>query len=167
MNCPLLSEQTTDVLLAYSAGRLDATRKLKLEKHMESCVRCAAFRVEQTELWAALDLWEPEPVSMGFNRDLWRKIGDAEAAPWYRKLAESLRSGVWKPAFPLAAAALVIGAGFMFDHTATVSTTSNGSGVSVVSTTEADQVERALDDLQLFEQFDVASSGNSRSASPM
>jgi anti-sigma factor RsiW len=170
MNCPLLSDQTADLLLDYSAGRLDPTRAIPLEKHMDNCDRCAAFRLSQTEVWAALDAWEPEPVSVAFNRALWQKIDREVHAPWYRKLADQLRFGAWKPAFPLAAAALVVAAGFAFDHhggaTSKLAVNFPGNfasnqavnpGVTSASLSEADQVEKTLDDLQLLRQLDAAS----------
>ena len=141
MKCPLLFEQ-----------RLDPTKTADLEKHMESCVQCATFRVEQAALWAALDEWEPPPVSMSFNRRLWQKIDDAASAPWHRKVADALRFGAWKPAFPLAAALVVVAVGFVLDHRNTSG--ASGSGVSL---SEADQVENTLDDIQLLKQFDAAS----------
>jgi hypothetical protein len=158
MNCPLLSEETTDVLLDYSAGRLEQAKAVKLEKHMVECESCAAFRAGQADVWAALDAWEPQPVSLNFNRHLRRKLDEAAAAPWHRKLMDALRFGAWKPAFPLAAAAVVIAAGFMFDHQSTVPDTSSVSATSGVSITEVDQIENTLDDIQLLRQFDAAAS---------
>ncbi|MDP9168995.1 MAG: hypothetical protein M3N54_00135 [Acidobacteriota bacterium] len=161
MNCPLESEDTLDLLLDYSAGRLDKTRTALLEGHMHDCPGCAAFRTEQTALWDALDVWEPEPVALNFNRRLWQKIEAAAAAPWHRRLADAVRFGAWKPAFPLAAAATLIFAGFMFDHQADRAIpAAPASGVSV---SDAEQVEKTLDDIQLLRQFDAApaSSGTS------
>ncbi len=154
MKCPLLSDQTADVLLDYSAGRLEPSRVVSFETHMESCDRCMTFRMQQADLWKALDTWEPEPVSMNFNRTLWQKIDQVAASPWYIKLADSMRFGAWKPAFPLAAAALVIAAGFVFDHPAGP-TRNQVATISVVS--EADQVENTLEEVQLLRQFDAAS----------
>jgi anti-sigma factor RsiW len=154
MNCPLQSEDTLNLLLDYSAGRLDTARTVALERHMHACSGCAEFRLRQTALWEALDAWEPEPVSMSFNRSLWQKIEAAAAAPWYRRLADALRFGAWKPAFPLAAAAVLIVAGFVYDHRNTETLAPSVSGVSV---SEAEQVEKTLDDIQLLRQFDAAS----------
>ena len=106
MNCPLQSENTMDVLLDYSAGRLDESRRALLERHMRACDACAAFRLDQSALWSALDGWEPKPVSMDFNRRLWQRIDAIQTEPWYRRLALSLRFGTWKPAIPLAAVVL-------------------------------------------------------------
>jgi anti-sigma factor RsiW len=152
MNCPLQKLETRDILLDYAAGRLDAVRATGLERHMAMCSRCAAFRMEQTAVWDALDAWHPAPVSMDFNRRLWHRI-DAANVPWYRALGDSLRYSSWKPAIPLAAAVVVIATGFLLDHPG--AKVSPVPGVSV-SMTEADQVEQTLDDIQLLHQLDVA-----------
>ena len=156
MNCPLQSEDTLDLLLDYAAGRLDPARSAVLEHHMELCACCAAFRTEQKVLWNALDEWEPEPVSPSFNRTLWQRIDAVAGEPWYRRCIDALRFGGWKPAFPLAAAACVVTAGFLLDHTSApkprVSVMTSG-----VSVAEVDQLEKTLDDIQLLRQLDSAS----------
>ena len=109
--------------------------------------------VEQAAVWAELDSWVPEPVSDGFNRTLWQKIGEAENAPWYRRLLESVRSAGWRPAVSLAAAAAFVAVGFVFDHSAgrtagpVASTAGAGWGMT---SGEADQVESSLEDIQLL-----------------
>jgi hypothetical protein len=128
MNCPLLSEQTSDVLLDYSAGRLDAAGATTLRRHVLVCDPCSAFLAGQAEVWAALDTWKAPPVSMSFDQRLWQR----------------LHFRVWKPAFPLAAAALIMVIGFVYDHK------------SQKSQSEIDQVERTLDDMHLLRQFDTA-----------
>ncbi|HWF11554.1 MAG TPA: zf-HC2 domain-containing protein [Bryobacteraceae bacterium] len=139
----------TDLLLDYTAGRLDDDERIRLERHMEECPACASFRMEQAAVWEALDLWEPAPVSMDFNRRLWQRIESAVATPWYRSLAESLRFANWKPLIPLTAAVLVIAAGFVFDHPA------RRTAVSGMTIREADQVEQTLDDIDLLHQLDA------------
>ena len=152
MNCPLQTEET-DLLLDYAAGRLalremDAARMATLVQHIETCPDCASFRKEQAAVWDALDLWEPAPVSIEFNRRLWQRIDAAAAAPWYTSLMESLRFANWKPVVPLAAAIAVIAAGFLLDHPR------GKSPIPGVSVREADQVEQTLDDIQLLHQLD-------------
>jgi hypothetical protein len=148
MNCPLQSESTLDVLVDYSAGRLDRVRSALLERHMKSCAGCAAFRAEQTALWDALDAWEPAPVSPGFNRSLWQRIAAIAAEPWYRR--------AWKPAFPLAAAGCVIMAGFLLDHSHDAAS-GGATAASAVSVAELDRAEKTLDDIQLLRRLDSAS----------
>jgi hypothetical protein len=60
---------------------------------------------------------------------------------------------MWKPVIPLAAACLLLAAGFVFDHKSS-SPVVNPSP-AVVSASEAEQVEKALDDLQLLRQLDA------------
>ncbi|HEY3823268.1 MAG TPA: hypothetical protein VGL82_01865 [Bryobacteraceae bacterium] len=164
MNCPLQTEET-DLLLDYSAGRLDAARAAALTQHMEQCPACAAFRTRQTAVWNALELWEPAPVSMDFNRRLWQRIDTAAASPWYQNLRDSLRFTNWRPAIPLTAAVIVIAAGFLLDHPGQQAPVPElGVSVTDVSLREADQVEQTLDDIQLLQQLDAVPSntGNSK-----
>jgi hypothetical protein len=79
-----------------------------------------------------------------------------ESAPWYERLAESMRMAHWKPAFTLASATLIVAAGFMLDHPGGRAPVAGGSSGADVSATEAEQVEQTLEDLQLLHQFDSA-----------
>jgi anti-sigma factor RsiW len=160
MNCPLGKEETAHMLLDYSAGRLDTASVAVLERHMESCAECAAFRAEQAAVWDALDAWKPSPVSLDFNRRLWQRIDAADAAPWYKRLVESLRMAPWKPVLPLTAAILIIAAGFLFDHPGGRSP-APGASADSVSVTEAEQVEQALDDIQLLRQLNTSATPGS------
>jgi anti-sigma factor RsiW len=164
MNCPLKRVETTDLLLEYSARRLDASKAAVLARHIEVCAECSAFLAGQTAVWDALDAWEPPPVSMDFNRRLWQRIDRAAEMPWYRGLFDALRAANWKPVFPMAAAVLVIAGGFLLDHRGERAVTPNSAtpGVSGVSIIEADQLDQTLDDIQLLRQLDsVAPSGSS------
>ena len=152
MNCPLKTQET-DLLLDDAAGTLarrglDAATMAALRSHMETCPDCLAFRAGQKNVWEALDLWEPAPVSQDFNRRLWQRIDAAAAAPWYVRLADSLRMTSWKPLIPLTAAILVIAGGFLLDHPGATTKTPD------VTIIEADQVEQTLDDIQLLRQLD-------------
>jgi anti-sigma factor RsiW len=165
MNCPLWKEETAHILLDYSAGRLDTARLAVLERHMESCAECAAFRTEQAAVWDALDAWKPSPVSLDFNRRLRQRIDAADAAPWYKRLVESLRVAplrisAWKPVLPLTAAILIIAAGFLFDHSGGRAPAPRAAADSV-SATEAEQVEQALDDIQLLRQLNTSATPGS------
>jgi hypothetical protein len=158
MICPLQKEQT-DLLLDYSAGRLDTAKSAMLVKHMETCSACASFRLEQTAVWTALDLWEPAPVSLDFNRRLWQRIDAAAAAPWYKSLRDSLRFANWKPVIPLTAAIIAIAAGFLLDHPGSQQPIPAVSVIGV-SVKEADQVEQTLDDIELLRQLDAVTPPN-------
>lgn len=157
MTCPQGSEEDYGLLLDYSAGRLTPVRKAALEAHMAVCQECAAFRDRQAAVWSALDVWDPPPVSPDFNRRLWQQIENPTTAPWHRKLKDALRWRTWQPAFPLAAAAALVVAGFVFDHRAMDAPRERVNSTVAVSSMEAEQVERTLDDLQLLKQLDPAS----------
>ncbi|HVW86936.1 MAG TPA: hypothetical protein VHB50_19755 [Bryobacteraceae bacterium] len=164
MKCPLKSDATLDLLLDYSAGRLDRARSAMLESHMAACEECAAFRVEQGVLWEALDAWQPAPASADFNRRLWSRIEMASRGPWYRWLADFSPARVWMRACAVAAIALLLVAGLMLEHSGRLAPHRN-MRVNGVSITEADQLERTLDDIQLLRQVDApaaAESGDSR-----
>ena len=162
MHCPIRSEETADLLLAYTARRLDPARTQTLEQHMNTCPECARFRAGQELVWRALDAWEAPAVAPDFNRRLYQRIEAEAAAPWYKRLF-TLPLTTWKPAVPLAAACLLVVAGFILDHPSPVTTPAATPSIRV-TVTEAEQVESALDDLQLLRQLDSsATSGSSES----
>jgi hypothetical protein len=170
--CPLKSEDTFDILLDYSAGKLNKAVSGRFEQHISACAECTAFVAGQSEVWKTLDVWEAQPVSLDFNRRLWRQIDVAAAAPWYTKLAHSLRMGAWKQAVPLTAAVFLVATAFMMDHPTAVQVTPNsatgyGASLTNVSATEAEQLEQTLDDIQLMRQLDAAAGGESAGSKPM
>jgi len=152
MNCPIQNEETAELLLAYTARRLDPAKTAILESHMDVCAQCAQFRTQQELVWQALDAWEAPPVTPDFNRRLYQRIESEAAAPWYTRLFTTPWA-MWKPAIPLACAAMLIMAGFVLDHPASLAPST--SPAIRVSVTEAEQVENALDDLQLLRQLDT------------
>jgi anti-sigma factor RsiW len=155
MNCP-----TEDVLLDYTAGHLDRAQTAVFERHSDNCERCGRLRAAQSAVWRTLDEWKPAPVSESFNRELWRRI-DADAAGlsgWSRDLAAALQFGFWRRVAPLAVALALIVTGFVLDHSGSPAVQSGhgGNGPIVMTTGEADQLDMALDDLQLLHEVDVA-----------
>jgi anti-sigma factor RsiW len=162
-NCP-----NEDMLLDYAAGRLNRAQTLLFEAHAEHCARCAALRTSQAAVWQSLDEWKPTPVSEGFNRELWRRIdADAHQPSWTRELAAALQFNFWKRLAPLAVAVALIATGFVFDHAGKQpGPLQPESAASIVITaSEADQLDRALDDIQLLHEVDAAAAAPSKPAS--
>jgi anti-sigma factor RsiW len=153
MNCPIRNEETAELLLAYTARRLDPAKTALLESHMDVCAQCAEFRAGQELVWQALDAWEAPLVTPDFNRRLYQRIESEASAPWYTRLFNTPWA-MWKPAIPLMAAGLVVVAGFMLDHPVSMLNAPSVTSPIRVSATEAEQVESALDDLQLLRQLD-------------
>ncbi len=159
MNCPYRSDETAGLLLDYTAHRLDAENMAMIERHLESCTECASLGLAQSAVWDALDAWDPPPVSGDFNRLLWQRIDASKAAPWYRRLAVSMNLPGWKPGLSLAAAIIVVGAGFVLDHRNERKVIPDVSAGERVSASEAEQMEQTLEDLQLLHQFDSSTAG--------
>src|SRR6476619_6436551 len=114
MRCPIETQENAELLLSYSARRLDPESAAILEAHMELCPACREFRAGQRALWEALDQWEARPVSLDFDRRLYRRIAEQEQMSWWARLFTPLRPMFVRPALPLAATAcLVLVAGFI------------------------------------------------------
>ena len=153
MRCPIETQENAELLLSYSARRLDPESTSILEAHMERCPACREFRDGQRALWEALDEWEARPVSPDFDRRLYRRIDEQDRMSWWAHIFGPLRPAFLRPALPLAATAcLVVVAGFL-----TVEPGRIAAPVAVESqqVREAEQVERALDDLEMLRQFDL------------
>ncbi len=80
MSCQIRSEEHTDRLLAYSAG------KLRGETAAEAGIAHALVRGMRgrsanlnPDVWNLLDNWEVRPVSVDFNRQLYAKIDAASS----------------------------------------------------------------------------------------
>lgn len=159
MRCPIETQENAELLLSYSARRLNPESTAILEAHMERCPACQEFRDGQRALWDALDQWDARPVSADFNRRLYRKIEEQEQMSWWSRIFGSM---VWRPAVPVAATAcLALVAGFISMNPGRVT----APVADNPQAREVEQVERALDDLEMLRQFDLvaASDNNSRS----
>jgi len=154
MRCPIETQENADLLLSYSARRLNAESTAILEAHMEVCPQCREFRDGQKMLWEALDQWEARPISPDFDRRLYRKIEEQSQSGWWTRVFGAGRPAFLRPALPLAAAAcLVLVAGFIIDNPA-------GVAAPVAETPqvrEVEQVERTLEDMQMLREFNLVS----------
>ena len=134
--------------------------------HLADCPSCAEAFARQSELWKILDAWDMPPVSSGSNRSLYAKIDAAAAAPWYERWASAIKPVFAQPSFAIGMAAVVIVGGFFFDHSApSVKPVANPA--VQVSTTEAEQVEKTLEDLEMLHQFDPGSEEKDASSKAM
>src|SRR5437899_7160241 len=117
MRCPIETQENAELLLSYSARRLNPESTAILEAHMELCPACREFRDGQRALWEALDQWEARPVSADFDRRLYRRIEEQEQQGWWTRVFGSMRPMFLRPALPLAAmACLVLAVGFIIDE---------------------------------------------------
>jgi len=153
MRCPIETQENAELLLSYSARRLNPESTSILEAHMELCPACREFRDGQRALWEALDQWEARPISADFNRRLYRKIEEQDQLGWWERIFGSGRPMFLRPALPLAATAfLVLVAGLMIDPGRIVTTAGETPQVR-----EVEQVERTLEDMEMLRQFNLVS----------
>jgi len=154
MKCPIETQENADLLLSYSARKLNPESTAVLEAHMAVCPQCREFRDSQRVLWEALDQWEARPVSADFDRRLYRKIEEQERLGWWQRLFGSGRPMFLRPALPLAAAAcLVLVAGFIIDSPGRVA----APVAENPQVREVEQVERTLEDMEMLRQFNLVS----------
>src|SRR5258708_8486846 len=84
MTCPLQTDNA-DVLLDYCSRTLDPERTAMLETHMKVCADCRTMSEAHKELWAALDLFDAEPISIDFDRKLYARIEASERIPLWER----------------------------------------------------------------------------------
>ena len=63
MRCPIEAQENAELLLSYSARRLDPESTAILEAHMKLCPACREFRDGQRALWEALDQWSTKGIA--------------------------------------------------------------------------------------------------------
>jgi anti-sigma factor RsiW len=155
MDCPIKTQENTDWLLDYAGGRLRGERAGLIARHVETCGDCARFVTAQQAVWNALDQWEPEAVSMDFDRRLYRSIEEARPSSGLRRMLRRLfrpLQPLWRPVLPLAAACLLIVAGVILHAPQVILPTHSTTRVEKI---EPEQVERTLDDMQMLRELTV------------
>ncbi len=141
------------MLLAYSTDRLDTDDAIRVRRHLESCPACSAWVEKQSAVWQALDVWEAPPVSADFDRRLYQRI--EQQVSWWDRLLQPLRPVLNYRTLPIAAAAgLLIAAGVFLDREASVPPPPRVDSAKVqVETLQPDQVEHAIDEVEMLNQF--------------
>lgn len=174
MSCLIKSEEHTDRLLAYCAGKLGGEAASEMALHLKSCAECARVHSAQASVWQALDSWSVAPVSVDFDRRLFARIEAENAAPWWQRelrrfgavIGDFMHPVISQPAFAFSAVAVVIAAGFVLDHPAKVYgpsaiATVRGTGV------EVEKVEATLEDMEMLRQFDAGTDEKESTAKSM
>jgi len=156
MNCPL-EAGNEGVLLDYAAGKLKAGGRAQMDRHMESCSACKQFAGAQATVWQALDNWEPAEVSMDFDRRLYARI--EQDVSWWTRLMRPLNP-LFRHLVPIAATAgVIIMAGLLLNRPSAVPAVPPQS--AQVESLQADQLQRALDDMEMLRQFNQLVPDNS------
>jgi anti-sigma factor RsiW len=162
MKCPLEVRDTAGCLLEYTSGKLDAERRARIEEHMAACPACHGFAGRQQAVWQALEAWEPAPVSVDFDRRLYQRI--EQEVSWWSRLLRPF-DPLFRHAVPVAAAAgVVFVAGMLLQRPAGKPAAPAEESAQVLETLQPDQVEHALDDMEMVRDFSsLVKAGNAES----
>ncbi len=173
MNCPIRTGQGAEYFIAYGARTLSPDAQASLEFHMLECAECRRMAEAQVSVWSALDVWDPVAMPPDFNQQrfdqkLYARIAADEQRPWYRRAFDFNLNWSLRPAMPVAAACTAVIAAFLLraplmDQKPSAPTASTSASKSV----DIEQVERALDDIDMLKQLGVApSAGNQKQVRP-
>ena len=174
MECPLNTKEGADLILDYCSDRLaasDPAKAIAFERHLaqDRCEECNRVVTAQRAVWDALDSYVAPAVSADFDEKLWKRIEESEARPWWRKLLDGPAAGwgmsgvSWKPAFVTASACAAVFAlmlairtgGSGGAHPDAVPAVEKASAVLVAAPVDFDQVEKAIDDIDMLDQLGV------------
>jgi len=153
MICPIDTQESAEILLAYCTGDLDQKRAAAIERHIQICPVCEEFASKQKMVWQALEAWEAQPVSADFDRRLYRRID--EEVSWGDRMMRPFRQMMARRALPVAATAcLAAMAVLLVDRQAKVANVAEPESAQI-ETVQPDQVEHAFDDMETLRQFSV------------
>ena len=140
--------ENAELLPEYSAGKLETSRAVELERHLLTCPSCRDLASAQGALWSALDDWKDVAPSAEFDRRLYERI-DGEVAWWERAL-RPFRPALRRIAMPLAAAAgLALLAGVIRDRPAAPPPAPRGAAAQI-EPLAPEQAEDTLEDMELL-----------------
>src|SRR5581483_4149182 len=149
MNCPLETQESSALLLAYSSGRLDSENAIAVRRHLDACPACTKFVDQQAAVWEALELWKAEPVSADFDRRLYQRI--EQQVSWWDMLLRPFRPLFGHQGLPIAAAAgVLIMAGLLLDRPTPPAVAPQSAQVEAL---QPEQVIHAVDEVEMLSQF--------------
>lgn len=163
VRCPIQNSKDAAMLLDYLDRRLDAASTVELDRHIAGCRSCQELLASQRAVWNALDMWSVEPVSRDFDRRLYERIGEEERkSVWsraWRWLTDAAMPHNFKPAMPLAAACMVVVAGFLLQAPPEADLMRGELKSELV---EIEQVEQTLGDVEMLRELGVDGDSGTR-----
>jgi len=150
MRCPLETREDREILVAYSAGTLNAGDTDPLEAHVQSCATCREFVRGQRVVWEALDGWEGPPVTADFDRRLLARI--EQEVSWWPRMRSRLGPLLIHRALPVTAVAALVVGGVLLERPSPLRVPPSPAVVQADGL-QPDQVVRALDEMDVLNQF--------------
>jgi len=161
MDCPIKGgkDAAADLIVGFCAGSLDPATLVAFERHLEHCTECSAQVLAQRSLWQALDQLPAPRINPDFDEKVFQRIAQEEALG----ILASHRLLSWRHALPLAAACVALGtAVFMKSPEPT-----QAPPVTPPQAVQIEQVEHALDDLDMLKQMGFENVGNADAVKPI
>ncbi len=152
MGCPIENGDGAELIVAYGARTLRPEKAAEFEQHLASCAKCRELAAAQQAVWTALDTWSPVAVSSNFDERLYRRIAAEERRAWWQRLAPVNWS--WRPAVPVAAACAALIAAFLLKDPLL----HRAAPMQNEPKLQIEQVEHALDDMDMLKQLSVEGS---------
>ena len=150
-------EEAVDLILKTGGGPPQGSpQHRELMRFLETCPETRALYERQRAVWGALDLWEPVEPSRHFDRRLRERVDElANQGPWRLRMFTT-----WRPAFAAGLAALLIAAVGVVQQRPDAAA---GTELAVVESVDdelyLEQLNRALDDIEMLADFDVVVDG--------
>ena len=129
---------------------------------MAECAACTEFVAAQQALWNAMNEWPAPAVSSDFDPRLERRLRETASSSWIERMLHALRPAFARPALALAAVCLVMAAGLLLQNPRAGVVPADDSHARVEKI-EPEQVERALDDMQMLRELSSAPSTDAAS----
>lgn len=149
MDCPLNNADAAELIIEYSAGKLDSNTASEFKRHLESCADCRALAAHQQAVWSALDELQPVAVSPDFDAKLYERITEEEQEAWWKRALHVEWS--FRPALPIAVASAALFAAFLLKNPFHLPAPQSESQ----SKPQIEQVLHALDDMDMLKQVGV------------
>jgi anti-sigma factor RsiW len=149
MKCPIGSEEQLELLAAYCSGERSTPETAVLAKHLEVCSACRELVASHQSMWTALDEWEAPQASADFNRRLFARV-ERDVSLWDRLLAPFRPLWVRLTVPVAAAASIAVMFGLILNHR------SVPQQVGPFELSQPEQIEHALDDMQMLHDFNTA-----------
>src|SRR5580658_9245357 len=144
MRCPLECDAGAELIVGYGARTLDPGIAAEFERHIASCDACCRVAAAQKAVWEALDdaEWRDLPVSPDFDQRLFQRIQAKEQRRWRLQRAF----------IPLAACLALVTLILMRQPDSSRAPHAQPAPPAL----QIEQVEHALDDMDLLNQLGAA-----------
>ncbi len=180
MDCIKNDKQGVEILTDYCAGAANPEVAAEISAHILTCAECKALVDAQRKVWEMLDAWAPAEVSPDFDSRLYARIAQEQTGPawrrWWSRLTQPATPYAWwKPAVSMAVAGAIVSFALITrlpERTAPVQPTASiahltaGTPQAGADQVDLQQVEQALDDLDVVAPANQVPSAPGSSQAP-